>query len=597
VGGIVPRGYAAGKTDRTDPDFFGTSLGVNVTADMYLDAVVRRSRALADDNPIIDGLLSTIVNNTVGSSGIYPEAATGDAEVDAQINEIVHGAMEGVDASREITLAESQARFVREVACGGEALTHVPIVDAFRGHARGPAIELVDRDLIPLTMTGELLDGGNGAMGMISGAGLFAGGKPFVRQGVEFDALGRRVAYYVYKVHPNDGFLGTQIAGPVIDRDVVRRLPATSATLGFRPRRVGQVRGVPWIASTIRTVRDEDAFREAYLMLARTAACLSAFIKGYTPPVSRKSGIVGESAPDSPFQDLAGVPFDRLEPGMIGILPPGAELQIASANLPPPTFAETIKLLHRSIAAGAGIAYSVLAHDYASATFSAIRAESLESRSGYRTIQSRNIWAQHSLPWYCAVIDWAWLSGKIKISAEFARRLELNPRLIYKHSVVAPGWEWVNPQQEAQAAEAELRMGSATLAQICAQKGQSWRTVMAQRCKEEVEWNRQREAAGLEPAPLPYERVDGSASQTPNANDGVDPQTGEPQGETSSGAGGEDQSSNAMDEAVVRKAARDLGLGDGFVERFANVPVTALATLARRNGHARGTANARKGRR
>lgn len=585
VGGVKFNSYAAGKVTRSDPDFMGTNLGVNVTADMYLAMVKARSRQMADDNPIVDGLLNTIANNAVGSMGLYPQAATGDAELDAQINDLVHGSMDGVDAGREISLAESQSQFIRELGCGGEVLTNTPIVDAFRGHERGPAIELIDGDLIPLTLTGEL-DSADHVTGILRGAGAFTGGKPFIRQGVQFDAMGRRVGYHVYKVHPNDGFLGVGLAGPFIDPESMRMLPAQQAVLGFRPRRLGQVRGVPWIVSTTSVAREEDAFREAFLALARVAASLSAFVTGYTPPPgAANNGLVGERRADSPFRDIGGTPYDRLDPGMIGLLPPGADIKIMSANLPPPTFASTVELMHRRMAAGMGVSYAVLARDYSKATFSATRAESLEDRKGYRVIQMRRIWTEHTGPWYRAKIDWALLSGRLKISREFAARMAVNRRVIYKCNVVTPGWEWVNPQQEASAAEIELRIGSGTLAQICGQKGESWRQVLDQRCDEEAYWDQTRKAKGLEAAPLPYEKsANGGApgqNASGNTDPNVDPETGDAK---------DDAPSTQESEDAVAAAAQALGVGRDFASRFAHVPLHELshAVGGGGNGHARG---------
>ena len=67
-------------------------------------------------------------------------------------------------------------------------------------------------------------------------------GCPFVVQGVEFDALGRRRAYWLYPVHPGEVAMfrrASLTSQPV---------PAASVLHLFDRLRPGQVRGVPWFA-------------------------------------------------------------------------------------------------------------------------------------------------------------------------------------------------------------------------------------------------------------------------------------------------------------------------------------------------------------
>ena len=91
-------------------------------------------------------------------------------------------------------------------------------------------LQLLEPDHLDASKTGEAPGGG------------------FVIQGVEFDALGRRRAYWLYPVHPGEVAMvrkASLVSQPV---------PASSVLHLFDRLRPGQVRGVPWFAIVSRRV-------------------------------------------------------------------------------------------------------------------------------------------------------------------------------------------------------------------------------------------------------------------------------------------------------------------------------------------------------
>ena len=63
-----------------------------------------------------------------------------------------------------------------------------------------------------------------------------------IRAGIEFDKLGRRVAYHLYRSHPNDGALAPMSGTGGIN---TVRVPASEIIHLFRPLRPKQIRGEP----------------------------------------------------------------------------------------------------------------------------------------------------------------------------------------------------------------------------------------------------------------------------------------------------------------------------------------------------------------
>src|SRR5690606_16528970 len=65
-----------------------------------------------------------------------------------------------------------------------------------------------------------------------------------IRAGIEFNAIGKRVAYWMYREHPGDmNFLH--------DSHELVRIPANQIIHLFKPVRAGQIRGIPDQASVL----------------------------------------------------------------------------------------------------------------------------------------------------------------------------------------------------------------------------------------------------------------------------------------------------------------------------------------------------------
>jgi lambda family phage portal protein len=137
--------------------------------------------------------------------------------------------------------------------------------------------------------------------------------------GVEFDAQGRRTAYWLFTSHPGGMRLQTTQFYSV-------RVPAERVIHVYRVDRPGQIRGVPWLAAAITRLKDFDDFEDAELMQQKVAACFGAFVTDIDGgcPVARA---------DEHQSD--GTQLENLEPGHIEYLPPGKTVTFAS-GIPTP---------------------------------------------------------------------------------------------------------------------------------------------------------------------------------------------------------------------------------------------------------------------
>jgi len=507
LGGVgSPSMYDAGRVTRLDKDFNPRGRGPNAIADETLAVARRRCQALVDDHPLIDGAVETIISNIVPSV-IYPTPATGHDDLDKQIEKLFWTFAESVDVGREMTLLESQRLFVRSVCVAGDVLNHVPFAPAWRGFPVAPAIELIDSDRVPLGLdvfTGTA-SGASMAANGLSLPNISAGSR--VRQGVEFDSLMRRTGYHVLKEHPGDGGLG--ISAFLLQTE---RIDATRATLAFVPRRVGQVRGVPRFTSIVKLVEDSRKFDKASLYQAIAAACVGLYFQG-----PGAQGLLDKTN-GAMAVDGAGNPIEEMEPGLVGYMAADTEPRVLGANLPGPQYESTQKSMKRDMAVGSKVAASEFTGDYGDATFSSERARQLLTRRGTRPVQEF-VWHNHTRPWYVALVPWAIATGAVTLTAAQRLTWTRTPERFLEVTVVFPGFEWVNPQQEAQAAEIELAIGTNSIPNICAQRGKHYQDVIDEQLKAELYDQEQRAKLGLEPR---ASKASQNQNQNQNGNGGKD---------------------------------------------------------------------------
>lgn len=257
-------------------------------------------------------------------------------------------------------------------------------------------------------------------------------GETRILQGVEFDAQGQRVAYWLFD--PQDPL-----------RRESKRIPAERVIHAFWEDRPGQVRGVTWMAAGIVKLHDFDDYSDALLMRQKIAACFSVFVRD----------IDGTAAP---VGDDEGDDLDTLEPGRIEYLAPGKD--IAFATPPPVTDNDAFsKTCLESIAASLGVTYEDLTGDYSQVNFSSLRASRL---AWWRRV---GVWQWHlMIPLVCdPVLDWfieaAILAGQLPAAPD-----ELTVW-------TPPPMPMIDPDKEGQATRRLVRSGAMTHAEMVAQQG------------------------------------------------------------------------------------------------------------------------------
>jgi len=295
-----------------------TRSGLTLLRDRARDLVRNNSHATRAVSVLASNIVAhgikTSIKNTELQEVWNAWAETKNCDAIGQLN--IYGQQE--IAAREIV--ESGEVFVRRIWSDD---TEFPM-----------QIQLLESDYLDSTKDGSTSGGGK------------------VIQGVEFDARGRRVAYWMFDDHPGNGWYG---GGNTLAAS--RRVDARDIIHIYSIWRAGQVRGVTWFAPVMLRTRDRDEYADAQAVRQKVAACFAGFIRDIEVP---------ESSSDK--YELK----ERIEPGAIEILPPGKDIVLAT----PPVlqgYGEYMTVTDREIAAGIGITYESLTGDYSKVNFTSGR--------------------------------------------------------------------------------------------------------------------------------------------------------------------------------------------------------------------------------
>lgn len=232
--GVLARAYEGARQGRRTEGWIAAGTGANAEIAPALARLRDRSRDLVRNNPYAGKAVQALVSNMVGT-GLMPRARAADAEVSRQADRLWLDFAATADADGLTDFAGLQALIVRGLVESGEVLVRLRERRAEDGLAVPLQLQVLEADHLDSWKTGELADGG------------------FILQGIEFDALGRRRAYWLFPTHPGDG-RGALVA---------TRVPADRVLHLFERLRPGQVPGVPWFAPVMLKLRDLDAYDEA----------------------------------------------------------------------------------------------------------------------------------------------------------------------------------------------------------------------------------------------------------------------------------------------------------------------------------------------
>lgn len=408
----------------------GTSADAEISA---AGSLLRdRMRDLVRNDPLAAQAVQVLVNNIVGP-GIRPRAKGKNKKLNKQVDALWAQFSAGCDWHGHTDFHGLTALAVREMIEGGEVLA----IQRFQRRGNGRSV--------PLKI--ELREGDHLDDAKVS----FTANGPRVEQGIEYDAEGRRVAYWMFPDHPG----GT--SRTFARRMTSERVPAGRVAHLFERQRV-QSRGVPWGVAAMRGLRDFGDWHTAELVRKKTEACLVGIVIADDFEAGGVGAAQVSTRPTDPYlRDASGVQVESFEPGMFAYSNGARDVKFSqpgsTANVQ-----EWSRTQMQIIAAGFRVPYALMTGDLSQANFSSNRAGLNEFRRMVDQLQ----W-QCVIPMFCQPIwDWFIQACNVQGLIDVAEMpVEWAP----------PRFESVNPKQDAEADIAEVRAGFATRSQKIAARG------------------------------------------------------------------------------------------------------------------------------
>lgn len=432
------RAYEAAKRDHRTMSWQTPSSSANAEVGASEEIVRNRARDLVRNNGYALQIVETYADHVVGTGIVgAPTGVKGrnakkiaadwrswgevcDHDGDHDLNGLIWTATKG--------MAESGAALVRFRRLRFDAkATTAPV-----------SMQVIEPDFIDTMKHGTTASGGE------------------IDRGIEYDAEGRKVAFWLYDRHPGDV---AQFRSRAFGSE---RVPASEVVYLYNKLRPGQDRGMPLLAPAIMRLQDLRGYLDAELVRKRIASCMAGFIR--SPDDEEFS--LGTDANGAALKKKYGKLVDKFEPGMMTRLLPGEEITLST----PPTadgVSEAAQLYLREAAMAAGVMYEHATGDFSGVNYSSWRA----GHHGFRRRMER--------------IQWLVVIHKLcRVIAQRYREAALAANLL---PVASFGWRWtppgfisVDPYKDAQADLANLRMGKVTLSQLVEERGYDYLEFLAQ---------------------------------------------------------------------------------------------------------------------
>jgi len=446
------RRYQAAVYNRLTADWVADTRSADASIRYDLETLRNRSRNLCENDDYARRYLQLLRSNVIGSSGIMMEMDVRElnGRPDELANNLIEEAWRAFSkspcTSGKGTLLDLQHLAMDSIARDGEIL--------FRKVKNyGPsnfALQPLEADYLD-----EDYNVDPDSRGVE------------IRMGVEIDKYGQPIAYHLRRRHPGDRFASSRV-----------RVAADEIIHVYRRERVGQNRGIPWLATAATGLHHLRQYHQSELVAARINSMKLGFFT---------SDKESDARFDGDDEDDAGNQILDMSPGSFSELPPGMRVEKFDASNPHSNFDSFTKSILRSVASNLGVSYNSLASDLESVNYSSLRAGALEEREYFKTVQ------QFLITHMMQPIFESWLIHKLRrgdLNLPVAKADKFNAaRFIPRR------WSWVDPAKDIAATVDAINNGLKTRGDIIAENyGGSIQDFYARFSREEE----LRKAAGIE---------------------------------------------------------------------------------------------------
>ncbi|WP_210277947.1 phage portal protein [Methylobacterium radiotolerans] len=437
-------------------------------------AVLRaRARQLVRDNPYASAAAENFVAAAVGD-GITPSPTLADKALKTALKDAWLRWTDECDADGLTDFYGLQALAARSLFVAGEVFIRFRPRRPEDGLSVPLQLQLIESEQLPLSYGAVTAENGNE-----------------IRHGIEFNAIGRRVAYHFLKRRPGEAEVSGNLDG--LERTVV---PASEVLHLYRPLEAGQIRGQSQLTPGMVRLYLIDSYDDAELDRKRTAAMFSGFVTksarndpppiplGTDNPIADQFGVGTFGFLDAgprPVNDIETALAD-LEPGTMQVLNDGESVTFSE---PADVGGSYEAFMYRNllaIAAACGVPYSALTEDPSKGNFSSQRGIELQHKRRVGQFQHQCLVFQMCRPVWARWVETAALAGSVSGlgPTRFARERVALSTVKWQ----PPKWDWVDPLKDRKADELDMLMGVTSRADVIEARGEDPEEVDARRAED-----------------------------------------------------------------------------------------------------------------
>lgn len=425
----IRNSYEGAGTGRRAADWDAPEAALNAVAIPALPTLRKRSRAAVRNDPYAASAISKRVSNLIGT-GITPRARLDDAALREALNLLWEDWVDESDADDRTDFYGLQMIIARMVEEAGECFVRRRNRRPEDGLAVPLQLQVLPPDFVPVDRNFKTRSGN------------------VVRAGIEFDAIGRRVAYWMWQSHPGDP------GAPRRGYNQLNRIPADQVLHIFEPLEGGQLRGVPRLSPVLLRLKSLDNYDDAVLFRQEVSNLFAGFI---TRPRQDGAPIFDPSTGLAPAQDRDGTPMVGLEPGTMQELLEGEEVVFSDPPDAGNTYVDFMRQQLMAAAVGVDLPYELLTGDMGDISDRTLRVLLNEFRRRIEQVQFSVYVYQLCRPVRAWWLDTAYLSGAVDLPDYPTRRREF-----LRTRWIPQGWAYIHPVQDVQGKLLEIGGGLAS---------------------------------------------------------------------------------------------------------------------------------------
>jgi lambda family phage portal protein len=455
--GILPAYDGASKSKRGLKSWMPNALSADRENSAELPTLNARSRDLFRNDTLARSAITTSVTNVIGS-GLHLKCSI-DAEFLGMDDDTA-------DAWERITEREFRL-WCKKENCDAEAkltfygLQELAFISVLQSGDVFATLPFIKRPQSPYNLKVQMIEADR-----VCNQG-YAPDTDTLSGGVETDRNGTPVNYHILKTHPN-GF------NPLYEWEIV---PARGRNTGranvihlFKVERVGQNRGVPFLAPVIEDLNLLKRYSQAELMAALVSGLFTVFIE-------TESGQALETFVEDETQDEGEL---NLGAGAIVDLAAGEKVNPVNPMRPNPAFDAFVTAVCRRIGAALEVPYELLMKSF-TASYSASRASLLEAWKFFKT---RRIWVADN---FCQPLFEEWITEAILNERISAPGFFDDPAIREAYlqcQWIGPAQGQIDPVKETQAAILKINNGLSSRSLEASAIGGDWEANHRQLVKE-----------------------------------------------------------------------------------------------------------------